>query len=764
MRPYDGYGIADFLAKPYIAASGSISTADTANTTITSISISDALAANVLWTDKLRGYRYIRGTAVVKLVINANPFQSGRLISTFLPMYRHLTTSEQAIRNVTLSQVTTQPNVELNIQDSSSIMYIPYVAPTTYYDLKTTYTDWGTYFLKVLTPLRTGSSGETSFKYDLFVHFEDVELAGPINPESAIRATQSRKANSKRSNVAAVRRGESANVSSNSLSAISGNVSKAAGLVAGSVLSNIPGVALASNLVGSIAGVTSDIASLFGWSKPLITSSAQPLQNRPFFQMQNNNSGALVDSLAFNTDPTLPPAEQVYGSSDDEMSFAFLKTIPALLNSGGLWTDSDVAGTALMQMDLDIKGLVTTGTKVNGTATTTYTTGQPLFMLASQFSAFKGGVVFTFKFVKTAFHSGRLAITFTPNAGGAFPSLTTSAYAIREIIDLKDSDSVQLTIPYMQPVDYLSTDSTNAGTMLSSLGKLTIHVVTQLRVPETASNTVTILTYVQPADDFELAAPCRFGKNKFWPFTPESALSSTGAKISKQLGNSALGPADLESNALCFADPFLSIKQLLLVPNKFMTSSITNTDNNWRIFPFARSIAQSALNITTYWNGATSVAAGDNLSNLSAAYAFERGSVRIMNTSVSTGNTNALILPHTGGDPCFTTDPVSNAIYSFDQGNGFQIDNQIASAVISRDGAGGALDALMPHWGKTPMRPVRYQSQAAPLAPNTIPGSYSYDLFVFGRTFDKTQWYRAVGDDYTLGYFIGFPPMAKSIA
>lgn len=764
--PFDANEIADFLAKPYIVASGTIATTDAANASITSFAIGAQLTANTLWKNKWEGYKLIRADAVIKLVVNANPFQAGRLISTFIPAYTHLTAGEQAARNVNLAQVTTQPNVELNIADSSSEMRIPYVAPTNYYDLVTGYIDWGTYFLRVLSPLVTGSGGETSFPYQIFLSFENVELAAPIFPESAQRMGPSANGPKlKRNNVASLRLREQGAVSDGSPSGMLAGVSNIAGDI-GSILSHIPGVAPVTEAISNWSGIASDVLSLFGWSKPLITSSVAPFVQRPYFQMQNATSGTMSDVLAISHDPQLPPAEQVYGASMDEMSFAYLKKVWSLF-SVLPWKDSDVTTTRLAEVEVSPYTLSTAYVKVAGTATVDCLTGSPLFVMAPLFSAYRGGIEIELKFVKTKFHTGRLAVTFTPvQLSYSSITLATGEYVLREIIDLKDSDSVVLKLPYMYAQEYLhvwgGTGYSNfADATGSSLGTLDITVLSQLRAPETVSDTVNVLMYVRPGDDFEYAGP--ISKKPFLPFSPESALSSTGAKVSKSMGNANVGTTSLESNALAFNDPILSIKQLMVIPRKFMSSSSVLDDSAtaYRIFPYANSFAQSATNVLTYFNGATYSMAGDWYNIFSAAYAFERGSMRIMNSEVSTsGNATAVLEPHSGAVQSISQDTTTAAAYDFDQGAGYQLAYRPAPNACVRTALAGALDVLLPHWGKTPMRLVRHQTSAAPLATNTVPGTYGYDLLVFGRAFSKTKWYRSVADDFSLGYFIGFPPMA----
>jgi hypothetical protein len=87
-----------------------------------------------------------------------------------------------AAHNAGLTQKTQHPNVEIDCNDSSGVIKIPYVTPSSWYDVNQAIYDWGTVYLDVLSPLNTGSGGETNVEYTVFLHFENFELDAPYAP------------------------------------------------------------------------------------------------------------------------------------------------------------------------------------------------------------------------------------------------------------------------------------------------------------------------------------------------------------------------------------------------------------------------------------------------------------------------------------------------------------------------------------------------------------------------------------------------------
>jgi len=78
--------IADFLEKPFLQSTFTWNSTDTTNSVLATLSGIQALQANTLWVNKYQGYNLLRGNFHVRVIINANPFQQGRLLGHFFAL------------------------------------------------------------------------------------------------------------------------------------------------------------------------------------------------------------------------------------------------------------------------------------------------------------------------------------------------------------------------------------------------------------------------------------------------------------------------------------------------------------------------------------------------------------------------------------------------------------------------------------------------------------------------------------------------------
>lgn len=185
--PIVDQSLKDFFLKPYFVGNFDWTTSNTEGTQISTNSIASLLNGNTIWTNKMSGYNLKRGTAVLRVQLNANPFQQGKLLINFLPCATQFATydpSYVAMHNAKLTTRRMTPCLEIDCRDTTGILTIPYVAPTHWYCATMNTYDWGSYYISVLSPLLTGASGSTKVSVSVWLHFEDFEFAGPLVPQS----------------------------------------------------------------------------------------------------------------------------------------------------------------------------------------------------------------------------------------------------------------------------------------------------------------------------------------------------------------------------------------------------------------------------------------------------------------------------------------------------------------------------------------------------------------------------------------------------
>jgi hypothetical protein len=177
--------ICDFLAKPYLLAIGEWSTADLAGANVFNLSIGTTINSGTvtvnpnqvsIWYNKIKGFNLFRGTFVVRIVINAMPFQAGSLIGRYLPQKTSLDSingnAYGTMHNYNLTTRTQQPHFILTTGEAAAVMEIPYISPTNWYVFpdgvagNSNYRyDWGTFYLDVMSQLKTGATQPTTVPY-----------------------------------------------------------------------------------------------------------------------------------------------------------------------------------------------------------------------------------------------------------------------------------------------------------------------------------------------------------------------------------------------------------------------------------------------------------------------------------------------------------------------------------------------------------------------------------------------------------------------
>jgi hypothetical protein len=746
--------IADFLARPHQVAIGSFTTLQTRGQTILSQDISNQFNANNMWKLKLAGYKYIRATAVYRLQVNAQPFQAGRLLLHVLPLAQEYTRANNyytAAHNATLTDQTQHPNVELDLQETAAILRVPYVSPTLYYDRINNEYDHGKIYLTVLSPLSPGSAS-TSVGYTLWLHWEDVQVNGPIfGPESGLQP----KVNN-------IDREERAIKNNKMLP----NLLK--------TVMNSPGVLNSIPKLGDISRTVSDFASavsIFGFAKPNSSSSSTPMIVAPQKNMANSDGISSADTFALQHSAELPVVSGFGGSDLDEMNFTYLKQIPAYHTHFTIST-TDVYATNVYTQLIGPRHIRITSDQVQPTVTRKITSSPAFIYLSRFFKYWRGGIRVTIKFIKTAYHSGRVMIIF--NTGIQSVSANESEYVLREIVDLRTTNEVTICLPYLKHTNYLKTEMNDGRTLNDELrdrtssGFLQVMVLNPLQAASTVGSSIDCLVYYSAAEDYELTYPTNVNTCNFIPFTPESGLANNAMNCTS-IGSTSDQIIDPIHLAMCTADPFTSIKQLLLcyriVTIPFEGSA---TDPNIAFWPFALS-AYVDINASNSDFGAL-----DYIAQLSSGFVLARGGVKFY---VPSGTPSTTMRAHLQSTPR----NLDRSVYEFNATAFTETDrwnSQVSEYANIASSSGLAmtyskncqwgLEVLVPHASATPSRLNVYQ--------NTVPRSIwaNDSVLILGWADPNTSFttgsnspfrrlYRSGADDLCLSYFIGFGPWVVTI-
>jgi hypothetical protein len=488
--------IKSFLGKWVQLATGTIDGTSTGQ--LGSWNFPESLLAFDIYANKLEGFQGLRGTIMIKVLINGTQYQQGRLILSFIPQAQ-VSGSTAAIRLAHFTTITQLPHAEIDIAcDSECIFEIPYISPSLFYNMLTGEGPWGTLYLHQYVPLATGA-GSTDCTYAVWACFDPrtVELYNPTKgtiltskpPGKSLRFQGQMRTVSRRRARAAPGVVEQSAGSHGTIS----NALMATSRVAGE-LSLIPSLKLIAGPVSWAAGLTGKLASAFGFSKPPDGDKIQRHERSYMHGSANCDGFDRSQILAVTSTCSVETSLDLSLTEEDEMSFDFMVTRKSYFTRFD-WADSVAPGTLLKTFVMNPRQFInSTG---SGASTTQFRT--PLAHLASQFILWRGNIVLTFKLVKTDTHVGRLLVVFYPGLTAAPVSADDSDFCHRAIIDLDAGNEFTFTIPYCDEGPYLFSTG--------SYGCVCVYAFTGLRHSDLVAPSITILTEVSGAPGFEFALP-----------------------------------------------------------------------------------------------------------------------------------------------------------------------------------------------------------------------------------------------------------------
>lgn len=609
--------ISSFLAKPVPVNTGFLTPVNLAGSLLFKFNVASTMLAQPIWADKLRGFMNVRGTAKVRLQINANPFQAGRLLLAYIPQYvdspdsfsTHLTSL------TTISQL---PHVEMSLQDAESELIIPYIAPTTHYNLLTGFYDWGTVFCYIYSPLATGT-GANQAAYTTWLSFDDFEFEVPIVPQSSFSVRTNKKNIIKKYRVNAIKSNLDSEINEGAgpISSVLSSVSSiAAGLYSIPMLSPIAGpAAWATNLAAGVA-------SSFGWSKPVYDTQPTRVVSTAHAYNANINEPDLVNNLGLIADNKVSIMPDVNLSGVDEMALDFVKRQKAFFTRV-TWTTTTLPGPLYSFP-------VVPAFFANPNSDTLYGVTEviksvdytPIAFLSTLYQYWRGSIEVTIKVVKTEYHTGRLIIAFSPQLAQTTISNSQSNYVHREIVDLRDGYEFVVKVPYCYNSMYMDTEQVlnDIYTMLQ------VNVLNELVAPDTCAQSVELLIEVRGGTDMEFQIPRRFNASPSLIITPQSGGDQSDLILDNEIGGSIIHDPSRMAAQLCVGESSTSLLQLVKRYSRMrLFSGDFSSANQIGIWPYYFG-AMRATGVAL--SGTAGFLTGDRLGAISACYAHSRGAVR----------------------------------------------------------------------------------------------------------------------------------------
>lgn len=725
--------IIDYLKRPTILTSGVFSSTD-AGILFTydpaNMIIPRAPRTEYLYTIRC-GYK-------ITINVNADRFQLGRYIVFWLPnggatAPSTLKTSAYAAAHLAnLTTITQLPHVEIDLATQThATLDIPY---SSIYPMNTWSTTNSTFSfsggLVGIIPyyaLDPGSGGSTNCGYTLWGSMQDIVI-GSASANQMDMGTREAKAQGV-----------------GPVTATFAKVSKAT-----NELGSIPVIGEFARQLSWFTGVLARSTKIMGWSKP--TALAAPTRiNRQIANFSANyDMVSLAKPLGLSSENSVIMPD-VAVNNYDEMSVDFIKSQYAYLNTYQ-WPSSNVAGATL--------AAISVGPNLN----TAWSKGQvypPVCFLAQNFAVYRGGFKFRVKLVKTPFHRGRLAISFSPGVNQVTYTLAQSEYIFREIFDVSTTSEFEVCCPYLLTQPWVATTST-------IIGVLTIHVVDPLVAPTSVSNTIPLLIEIAGAEDFEVGIPINWQVEPYSPSTTQGAYEYGQGVTRYQMAESytetpcfVLGkqpsPMNHEWTKYTLGEAVGSIRQVL---KRF-----------WQYKTFVATVGSGAYFIYYPYNVIPTMQAtgtsgaliraelpSDPMNLWSMCYAFSTGTVRFMIKPVAAGNGNIIDASFNPG--------VGTSFTLYTSSTGYAAINYQTNTYMAQS-IEGAFELQSPNWNLTLGRATAIQMVNNPGGISTTSASNN-GSFLIGDSAAaaafSVQAGRSAGEDFGLSRWVSTVPTVLTTA
>lgn len=551
----------DFFNRPIMIANGSFVLGAT---TDLGYSVWDLYTINPAVRAKLRNYAYLRGNLHLKIEISGTPMHYGKVMISYQPY---------PARNANLGDFNTfgavmrpgrlcylsqsQHAIIMDVREnkpaeivcdfmSHKHMHRLYNSAAGVISDVTSYEDLsqaGDLYLVTLNTPRAVSTTATDLKFFIYAWMTEIELGTSTGTQVAIRT-------------------ESAQIDERE----SGPVEKMSSAMASisNTLTQIPILrpyAFASTIAFSSL---EKVSSIFGWSRPNVIDSPVYVKNNPY----QNGANTIAHDTAYKL--TLDPKQELtvdprcLAVEEDEMVISYLSARQSYLTTF-TFANTDVALVPIWKCAVTpILDVITNPSGVSYMV-------QPTSMsfAAQPFSSWRGDIEFTFDFVVSSFHRGKLAIIYEPNI--TQDTLIAANINLNKqyvkIVDLQETQSVSICVEWASPrswrkilkysADQIAYTSPGAGRGTFTLlaqdfynGMIYVVPVNDLISPD--SNSISVNVSVScPNLMVNRLARVNLPSGRHYPAAASAILAESARLSSQEVACYPLNPSTAATDFIC---------------------------------------------------------------------------------------------------------------------------------------------------------------------------------------------------------------------
>lgn len=455
--------------------------------------------------NRIANYKLLRCKLHIRVLINGSPMHYGRMLLTYNPLFERdeMQTNSTSPTLGDLIGISQRPHLWLNPTTcQGGDMELPFLWPANALDIVTEeYVSMGLINMYPITFLRHANGGTTDVQISIYAWASDVVLSSPTHGEAETILPQSDEYGDK------------------AFSAKASNIASMVGK-----LSHAPMIGPYARATSMAMSLASNIASLFGFSKPVeLNRTIVSMQTTGPLSTSNTVDNSVKLSLDSKQELTIDP--RAFGlSTSDEMEILHIASTESYLTDF-VWDpgNSQPAGTILWNSVVDPLLFNSTAVappdipEVNLTA---------MAFAALPFEFWRGSIIYRFQVVCSAMHKGRLRVVYDPEGEVSFldPTSITPEYNLgyNLVVDISETKDFEVSVGWSQATSYREHASLDtppvdlfdinpvpyrSSEQRFGNGVLGVYIVNELVSPSASADSVSVIVSVRAGPDFEVGVP-----------------------------------------------------------------------------------------------------------------------------------------------------------------------------------------------------------------------------------------------------------------
>lgn len=405
-------------------------------------------AYNCVW--KMYGFTLFKGTFVVRVVANATPFHIGGLVVWSRPFFLTTANADRTTgptwpdglqRYPKAPEVTGYRHVKMDLCTAKAVeLETPCVfergvmrlaSRNDPFDISNWENEFADISVEVLAPLK----GTDGVDVTVYGFWKDVELYMPSHMPNSVSRHVVPQADTEEEKA-------------------KGSVTRALSTALGVIKQPIVRTILGGyqKPLSWVTKTVHDVAARNGWDIPVNVSPVSGYMNVPGRSLSHMHGTDNSHVLATRQDASIAPRPGLYGTPDDEMNIARFCSRPAIIN-WFTWSRDETQLTELARLPIN-PGFYSTFSAHDES----YSHTTPLSYTASMFDLWRGDIAYKFHIYKNNFYSGRLAIVFVPNTEVQTLTMESMQTLKHVIWDVKETCEIEVITPFFSERQWLRTD------------------------------------------------------------------------------------------------------------------------------------------------------------------------------------------------------------------------------------------------------------------------------------------------------------------